>query len=191
MPTVYWCVSAPTPDPYYLVRTRGEPMALADTLRRAIHEIEPGRSVFDLQPLQAHLSDAFAENRLRTILLTLFALTAVSLACIGLYGTLSYFVTTRRREIGLRLAMGALRSQIAKRYFFQGLRVSTLGCAAGLALATVSSRLLSGMLFGVSSLDRATFVGVVLLVLVVAGFAALVPALRASRTDPMRVLREE
>jgi len=69
MPTAYWCVSAPMPDPHYLVRTRGEPMMMADTLRRAILQVEPSRSVFDLMPLQAHLSDAFAEGRLRTILL--------------------------------------------------------------------------------------------------------------------------
>jgi putative ABC transport system permease protein len=191
MPTVYWCISAPTPDPHYLVRTRGEPTAMADTLRRAILQIEPSRSVFDLMPLQAHLSDAFAEGRLRTLLLTMFALTAVSLACLGLFGTLSYFVTVRRREIGLRLALGAVRKQIATRYLLQGLRVAAIGCACGLLLAAGAGRLLSGMLFGVSTFDAATFAGVTLLVLVVAGMAALIPALRASRTDPMNVLRDQ
>ena len=190
MPTVYWCVSAPLPDPHYLVRTRGEPMALADTLRRAILQVEPTRSVFDLMPLGAHISDAFAEGRLRTMLLTMFALTAVSLACIGLYGTLTYLVTLRHREIGLRLALGAMRSQIIRRYLAQGLRVALIGCACGLVMAIASARLLSGMLYGVSSLDAKTFAGVIAVVALVAGGAAFVPAFRASRTDPMNVLRE-
>ncbi len=115
-PTVYWCVSAPDPSPHFLIRTQGEPMAMAQMLRRKIHQIEPARSVFDISPLEQHLSDSFAENRLRTILLTLFALTAISLACVGLYGTLSYFVTVRKREVGLRLALGAVRGP--NRYSF-------------------------------------------------------------------------
>ena len=191
MPAVYWCVSAPLPDPHYLVRTRGEPMAMADTLRRAILQVEPTRSAFDLMPLEEHISDAFAEGRLRTMLLTMFALTAVSLASIGLYGTLTYLVTLRHREIGLRLALGAMRSQITRQYLAQGLRVALIGCACGLVAAIASARLLSGMLYGVSSLDAKTFAGVIALVLLVAGCAAFVPALRASRTDPMNVLREE
>ncbi len=191
MPTVYWCVSAASPNRYYLLRTRGEPMTMADTIRRTILRVEPSRSVFDLMPLQAHLIDAYSENRLRTILLTMFALTAVSLACIGLYGTLSYFVTLRRREIGLRLALGAVRRQIAGRYLLQGLRVTLLGCVCGLVLAAGAGKLLSGMLYGISSFDAMTFAGVIFLMFVVAGFAALVPAWRASRTDPMQVLREE
>lgn len=166
-------------------------MLMADTLRRAILQIEPSRSVFDLMPLQAHLSDAFADSRLRTILLTMFALTAVSLACIGLYGTLSYFVTQRRREIGLRLALGAVRLQIARRYILQGLRVASVGCIVGLILAAATGKLLSGMLYGVSTFDAMTFGGVLFLMFFVAGFAALLPAWRASHTDPMQVLREE
>jgi ABC-type antimicrobial peptide transport system permease subunit len=115
----------------------------------------------------------------------------VSLACIGLYGTLTYLITLRHREIGLRLALGAMRSQITARYLTQGLRVALIGCACGLVMAVASARLLSGMLYGVSSFDAKTFAGVIVLVLFVAGFAAFVPALRASRTDPMNALREE
>jgi putative ABC transport system permease protein len=191
MPTVYWCSNIAFPGTHYLVRTRGEPRALTDTLRRTIHEIEPSRSVFDVQVLQERLTSSFAEDRLRTTLLTLFALTAVSLACLGLYGTLSYFVTVRRREVGLRLALGALRQQIALRFLLQGLRVSIIGCGFGLALSAGSVRLLSGMLYGVSSFDAVTFGGVVALVLMVAAISTFLPAARAARTDPMCVLREE
>jgi predicted permease len=190
-PTVYWCINNPSPDPYYLVRTHTEPMALAETVRKEIHDIEPARSVFDIMPLEKHLDDAFAENRLRTILLTLFAVTAVSLTCIGLFGTLSYSVTLRRREVGLRLALGALQGQIVKHFLLQGLAVTFLGCVAGWGLASVSGRVLSGMLYGVSPSDAVTLSTVVLLMLLVAGSAALVPALRAAHVDPMQVLREE
>jgi predicted permease len=191
MPTAYWCSNVVFPGTYYVLRTRVTPMTLADTVRRTVRSIEPNRSVFDIQPLTQRLSDSFAEDRLRTTLFSLFALTAVSLACLGLYGTLSYFVTTRRREVGLKLALGALRQQIALGFLFQGLRVSIIGCVFGLALAVASVRLLSGMLYGVSSFDPATFGGVVALVLVVAALATIVPAARAARTDPMHVLRDQ
>ena len=190
MPTVYWCMSAATPSPYYLVRGRGDPRLLAGALRRAIFQAEPGRSVYDIIPLADELSDAFAENRLRMVLLTGFAMIAISLACIGLYGTLSYLVSLRRTEVGLRLALGAARRQIVLRFLGQGLRVCAIGCACGLALAAASGRLLRGMLYGVTPLDAPTLMAVVLLLLLVAGLAALLPAWRASRTEPMDVLRE-
>jgi putative ABC transport system permease protein len=190
-PTVYWCLSAPMPDPYYLVRTHHEPMTMARTLREKIHEIEPSRSVFDITPLDQHLDDAFAENRMRTVLLAFFAATAVSLACVGLYGTLTYSLNLRRREVGLRLALGAARGQILKRFLLKGLGVSFLGCVAGSILAAVFARTLSGMLYGVSPSDPITLSAVVLLVLLVAALASLVPAIRAARVEPMQVLREE
>lgn len=190
-PTVYWCISAPTPSPYFLIRTQGEPMAMAETLRRKIHQIAPARSVFDISPLQQHLSDSFAENRVRTILLSLFALTAISLACIGLYGTLSYFVTVRRREVGLRLALGALRGQIVRRFLVKELAISSIGCLSGLCLVLAFGRALSGMLYGVSITDAETLFSVVFLVIAVAALSSLLPAFRAARVEPVEVLRDE
>jgi putative ABC transport system permease protein len=191
VPTVYWCMSAPDPDPYYLVRTRMEPMMLAETLREKVHEIEPGRSVFNIKPLEEHLDATFAENRLRTVLLLFFALTAVSLACIGLYGSLAYSVNVRQREIGLRLALGALRGQIVKQVLIRGVAIAMLGCAVGLALAIAFSRLLAGMLYGVSPSDLPTLMAVSGLVLFVAVISSLIPAFRAARVEPMRVLRDQ
>jgi putative ABC transport system permease protein len=191
-PTVYWCMSASGPDPFYIVRTHSaQPLTMAGTLRRKIQEIEPGRSVFDITPLEERIDDAFAENRMRTVLLTFFAATAIALACIGLYGTLSYSVNVRQREVGLRLALGALRGQIVKQFLLQGLGVTVVGCVAGWGLASASSRMLSGMLYGVSPSDLVTLSSVVLAVLLVAAIASLVPAVRAARLDPMQVLREE
>jgi putative ABC transport system permease protein len=190
-PVAYWCTSAPLPDPFYLVRTRTEPRMLAETIRKRLHEIEPARSVFDIAPLAEHLDDAFAENRLRMVLLGFFATTAVSLACVGLYGTLSYSVTMRQREVGLRLALGALRGQIVKQFLFQGLGATLAGCVAGCGLAMVFARVMSGMLYGVSPTDVATLSAVVFIVLLVATLASLIPAIRAARVEPMKVLRNE
>jgi predicted permease len=191
VPTVYSCFSAPNPFPTYLIRTHGEPMAMADAVRKRIHELEPARSVYAIMPLEEHLSDAFTENRLRTMLLTAFAMSAMLLASIGLYGTLSYLVRLRQREVGVRLALGAMRGHIVSRFVLQGLRVTALGCVAGMAVALGLSRFLRGMLYGVSALDPWTYAGVVALILLVAVMASLVPAVRAAWVEPVKVLREE
>ena len=190
-PTVYWCAPVAEPGTFFLVRTHNAPMTMAETIRRQVHDVEPQRSVYDFASLEQHFSDALDENRLRTILLTIFAATALSLACIGLYGTLSYSVNVRQREVGLRLALGALRGQIVKQFLRQGLTVCVAGCLAGWALAAGSGRVLAGFLYGVSPSDLPTLSAVVLLVLVVAAAASLIPAVRASRVDPMQVLRDE
>ncbi|MGH9584798.1 MAG: FtsX-like permease family protein, partial [Bryobacteraceae bacterium] len=110
---------------------------------------------------------------------------------LGLYGTLSYLVALRNREIGLRMALGALPSQIRNRFLAQGLGISLLGCVAGLAIAAFLSRLLAGMLYGVSRLDPLTYLAVAIGVLAVAALASALPASRAAHLDPMQVLRHE
>ena len=191
-PTVYWCMSTSGPDPFYLVRTRSaQPMTATSMVRSKIKEIQPSRSVFDIKPLADCIDDAFAENRMRTVLLAFFATTAIALACVGLYGTLSYSVNVRQREVGLRLALGALRGNIARQFLLQGLRVATIGCVIGWLLATASGRLLAGMLYGVTPSDVTTLTGVIALVLLVAAAASLLPSIRAARLDPMHVLREQ
>ncbi|HTS27633.1 MAG TPA: ABC transporter permease [Bryobacteraceae bacterium] len=189
-PTVYWCFGAMQPGTFFLVRTKVEPAAMIETIRRKVHEIEPRRSVYDLTPLNAQISDSFAENRLRTILLAFFAVTAMLLACVGLYGTLSYLVSVRQREVGLRLALGAMRKQIVRQFLTHGLRAALLGCIAGLALAEASGRLLSGMLYGVTPSDLPTLAGVVGIIVAVSVLASLLPSIRAARLQPMQVLRE-
>jgi putative ABC transport system permease protein len=190
-PTVYPCFSAPTPSPWFLVRTQGNPMALAQTIRAKLHQVEPARSLFALSPLEDHITDSLTENRLRTTVLTFFAGTAISLACLGLYGTLSYLGRMRRREMGLRLAIGATRPQIVATLVAQGLRIVAIGCLAGLAMGLAASHLLQGMLYSVTPTDPVTYAAIILLVVVVAVVASAGPALRAATTDPARVLREE
>jgi putative ABC transport system permease protein len=190
-PAVYGCLSAANPFPNYLVRTHGDPMAMAETMRRRIHQLEPNRSVYGISPLQEHIDDVSSENRLRTLLLTLFAGSAVSLACIGLYGTLNYLGRMRRREVGVRLALGALRGQILSHFLLQGLRVTLIGCIAGLLLSAGTGRLLAGMLYEVSPVDPETYGAVLVLISLVATLASFVPAWRAARVEPVQILRQE
>jgi predicted permease len=190
-PVVYSCFSAPNPAPWFLVRTEGDPAALVHTVRVRMKELEPLRAVYELTPLEERISGTLAETRLRTTLLALFAIIALTLAIVGLYGTLSYTVALRRREIGLRLALGAVRAGIVRQFLGQGLRVVGLSCVCGLALSAIVGRMLARMLYGVSPSDPATLAAVVAIVLAVGGFAALIPAARAARTEPVIALRQD
>jgi putative ABC transport system permease protein len=190
-PAVYGCLSAGNPFPNYLVRTHGDPMAMAETIRRRIHQLEPNRSVYGISPLQEHVDDVSSESRLRTLLVTLFAASAVSLVCIGLYGTLNYLGRVRQREVGVRLALGALRGQILSLFLLQGLRVTLVGCIAGLLLSAATGRLLAGMLYEVSPVDPETYCAVPVLISLVATLASFVPAWRAARVEPVQILRQE
>lgn len=191
VPTAYWCAGTMQPGTYFLVRTHGDPMTIASAVRHKVHELEPLRSVYDMSPLTEHISDAYAENRLRTVLLVFFALTAIALASIGLYGTLSYLVNVRQREVALRMALGALRGQVVRQFVTQGLLVAIPGTIVGLALAAASRRLISGMLYGVTVTDASALAAVVAIVLAVSLAASLIPAIRAARLQPMTTLREQ
>jgi putative ABC transport system permease protein len=179
------------PMPWYLARTTGDPAAMAAAVRLKIRDLEPLRAVYDLAPMRERIGAAYAQNRMRTVLLTLFAATALSLTCVGVYGTLSYIVRLRRREVGLRLALGAARSGILRHFIGQGLRVAAVACAAGLVLSLGFTRVLAGMLYGVTPFDPLTLGSVVGLVLAVAALATLIPAARAALLQPMRILRDE
>jgi len=189
-PTVYVCLSAPNPTPYFVLRTSAEPLALVSAVRARMKQLEPLRSVHDVATLDERIDSAYTLRRLLTLLLVLFSLSALSLACVGLYGTLSYAVGQRRREVGLRMALGASRADIARQFLGQGLRVAGGACAAGIALAVALRRVVAGLLYGVSPADPATLAGVVVIVAAVAALASLLPATRAARLEPMRVLRE-
>jgi predicted permease len=191
VPTVYTCFTSPDAAPWFLVRTAGEPLTAVAAIRRRINELEPQRAVYEIAPLEQRIGSAYAQNRLRTWLLAAFAATALGLVCAGVYGTLSYAVSLRRREVALRLALGAPRGGVVRTLMATSVRVVGFGAAAGLVLALVFTRSLSAMLYGVSPSDPATLSGVVGLVLAVAAVAALVPAARAAFVQPMRVLRDE
>jgi putative ABC transport system permease protein len=192
VPSYYPCrVAYATPALAFLVRARGDPTGIVEAVRAKVKELEPLRAVYDVAPLPERIGNEHAQDRLRTAALALFAGTALALACLGVYGTLGYVVSLRRREVGLRVALGAQQANIVAQFLGKALRIVAIACVAGLVLSFAFSRALSGMLFGVSPFDAATLAGVVALVTVVAVVAALVPAIRAARVDPMTVLRDE
>jgi len=190
-PTVYTCFSAPNPAPWHVIRTSIEPMAMAETIRRKIRELEPQRSVYDVMPLEGRIGGAYAQNRMRTWLLTAFAMTALGLVCAGVYGTLSYAANLRRREVALRLALGALRRSVVRQLMTTSIRIVGTSALIGVVLALIFTHSLSTMLYGVTPTDPVTLSGVLVVVVAVAFTAALVPALRATFIQPMRALRED
>jgi len=191
-PTIYACYTAIAYPPLaILLRTHGDPMAVVGSVRQRLKEIAPQRSVYDARPLTERIGAEYAGERLRTALLVIFAGAALSLVCLGIYGTLSYIVSLRRREVGLRIALGAVSGAIVAQFVTQALRVVGVACAVGLVLSVAFGRALSDLLYGVSPFDPFTLAGVIVLVLGVAVLAAFLPSLRASRIDPMEALREE
>jgi predicted permease len=191
MPVVYTCQVAPTPMPQFFARTTGDPTAVAGAVRARLNELEPLRSVYEIVSLEQRIADFYAANRLRTWLITVFAAASLALTCLGVYGTLSYVVSLRRREVGLRVALGALSATIVREFLRKVLRVVGVACGAGLVLSYAFARSLSGLLYGVAPFDPVTLSSVVVLVVAVACAAAFLPAVSAARVDPVKVLRED
>jgi putative ABC transport system permease protein len=147
--------------------------------------------VYGAASLTETLSGSLSQPRLNTVLLGLFAATALMLAAIGLYGMLAQFVSQRRREIGLRMALGARPAQVLAQVLRYGAWVTAAGIAVGLAVAFVLARLMAALVFDVSWRDPMTFVVVPLVLATIAAGATIIPARRAVRVDPMRALRED
>ncbi len=173
-----------------VARTAGDPAATAPALRSAIRELAPTAAVETLT-LPERLMRSVDEPRFATTVLVTFAGLALALASIGLYGVLSYGVSQRRREIGLRAALGASRATIVGQVIGEGLTVTAIGLALGLAAASALTRLMQSALFGVGALDPVSFTFAPMLLIPVAILACLVPAMRAARTDPAEALRHE
>jgi putative ABC transport system permease protein len=190
-PIIYWCGFSPYwPDTYFLVRTDPARAVSIATIRAALREIEPQRAVYAVRPLSESIANSLSQQRINTVLLVLFAVMALFLAAMGLYGVLSQFVSARRREIGVRMALGARPAQIIAAIVKKTAAVTALGIVAGLAGAFVLARFMATLVFAVSAHDPVTFASVPLLLALVAALAALVPARRATRVDPMMSLRE-
>jgi putative ABC transport system permease protein len=174
-----------------LVRTAGNPAALTSAVRGAIHAEDPGLAVFGLEPLAETASRTIAEKRFTMLVLGLLASVALLLAGAGIHGVLSYTVSQRTREIGIRVALGAQPGRVVALVVGEGLRLAALGTLLGVVGAWALTRLISGLLYGVTATDPITFAAVPLLLAVVAVIASLVPARRATRVDPVMALRAE
>ncbi len=175
----------------YVVHTTGNPLALAPAMRRIVHDIDPDQTISQILPLDELTSDALARPRFFTLLLGGFAAIALVLAALGIYGVLAYIVRSRRREMGLRLALGASTGRVLGHVLRQGLAPAAAGLLVGAAAAAVLSRFLATILFGVEPLDVTTYVAVAAALAAVATAACLVPAWSAARVNPMESLRSE
>jgi ABC-type antimicrobial peptide transport system permease subunit len=191
-PTIYWSATqSGRLSMSMVVRTAGDPSALTSAFRSAIGEVDPNVPVQSIQPMTAIVSASLAQNRFRTILLGAFAVVAVLLAALGLYGVLAQMVARRTQEIGVRMALGADRSSILGWVVRRGMVLAAVGLAIGALGAALVTQAIRGMLFGVQPIDVVTY-GVTVTVLgLVALAAALIPAWRASRVDPVECLRSE
>jgi predicted permease len=174
-----------------VVRTNIEPMSLAPAVRKTVWEIDKDQPVSDITSMEAVVSDSVARQRFSMLLLGVFAVLALVLAAVGIYGVMSYSVVQRTREIGIRMALGAQRRDVLKMTVGQGLKLVGIGVAIGLAAAVILTRVMSTLLFGVSATDPTTFVSISVVLIAVAVLASYIPALRATRIDPMLALRYE
>jgi predicted permease len=171
------------------VRTAGDPLAVAGAARRAVAEVASDAPVYEVRTLASRFGDALAFARLSAVLLACFAAAALGLATIGVYGVISFAAAERTREMGVRVALGATRGDVARLVLRQGLGIALAGGALGLAGAYAATRVLRSLLYDVTPSDPVTFAGVVALLLGVVLLASWTPARRASRVPPAEVLR--
>ncbi|HUE55782.1 MAG TPA: ABC transporter permease [Candidatus Udaeobacter sp.] len=174
-----------------VLRTAADPLLQASALRSALAEIDPNQPLVKVRTMEENMAATVAQPRFRTWLIGIFAAVALVLAGVGVYGVMSYTVTQRTNEIGIRVALGAQPEDVFRIVVGEGLRLALLGVGAGIAAALALTRLLQSFLFGISAYDPLTFGGVALLLTLVALAACFFPAHRATLVDPMIALRYE
>jgi predicted permease len=174
---------------FVVARTAGDPLAIAGTLRNEIRQMDPNLPVANIRPMSDVVSTALATPRLTGFLLGSFAAIALVLAAVGIYGVLSYLVSQRTHEIGIRLAIGADRMQVLTMILRQGVTLALLGIVVGLVGAFALTRVMQSLLYQVTANDPVTFMVVPVALVIVAAMASYLPALRATRVSPVRALR--
>jgi putative ABC transport system permease protein len=174
-----------------VLRTAGDPALQTAALRSALAEIDPNQPLVKVRTMEENMATTVAQPRFRTWLIGILAMLALVLAAVGVYGVMSYTVTQRTSEIGVRVALGAQPKDVFRIIVGEGLRLALFGVGVGLVAALVLTRLLQSFLFGISAYDPVTFIAVSLLLTLVAAAASYFPARRATRVDPMIALRYE
>jgi predicted permease len=174
-----------------VLRTHGDPTSIMGQVRETVREIDPRDVIYNVQTMDDVVATSYAARRLTMILLTGFAALAIMLACVGIYGVVSYLVGQRTQEIGIRMALGAQRRDILVLVLGEGTRMAFIGAVLGMAASLVLTRLMAKQLFGVSAHDPLTYASVAFVLMLVAIAACFVPARRAVRMDPMKSLRWE
>jgi len=173
------------------VRVAGDPMRFVPTLDRAVHEMAPDLPLFDVSSMKSRIQVASTLSRIAGTLVGAFGTIALVLAAIGIYAVIAYTTRQRTREIGIRMAVGAQQGDIRKLVLGQGLRLTIIGLAFGVAVSLLLTRFLKVLLFGIASTDILTYLTVALLLYLVAMAACYIPARRATRVDPVIALRHE
>jgi predicted permease len=176
---------------YHVARTSADPASVSRDLVRKVHDIDPSITAFDIQAMSDRMSSSMARQRFSTLMLGAFALFALVLAVVGLYGVMSHLVAQGSHDIGVRMALGAERRSILLMILRQGAELTVTGSALGLIGAVALTRVMASLLFGVSTTDLVTFAAVSLVMIATSMVASYVPALRATRVDPVVALRDE
>jgi len=174
-----------------LARTDVEPSSLTSAVRGEIAALNKTQPVFNVRTMEQIVSQSVAPRRFSMLLLSVFAVVALILASIGIYGMMSYAVAQRTREIGLRMTLGAQRSNVLRMVIGQGMKLVIVGVGLGVVAAIALTRTMKSLLFGVSATDPETFIGIALLLTIVALLACWIPARRATKVDPVVALRCE
>ncbi|MGH9447609.1 MAG: FtsX-like permease family protein, partial [Terriglobia bacterium] len=197
----FYMPAAQIPDQFYksagvfnatiVVRTSSAPLSILASVKRAVHSIDPAVAVDGVQTMDDLVRTSLAAQRFTMLLMVIFAALALALAAIGIYGVISYSVSQRTHEIGIRMALGAQGRDVLLWVIRQGMTLAVLGVAGGVIAAAFATRLLARLLYGVKPTDPLTFVIVSLILAVVALFACYIPARRATKVDPMTALRFE
>jgi putative ABC transport system permease protein len=173
------------------VRTAGDPGLLIGNVREQIRALDRDLAPYNVKTMRDVLYESLVRERFTTLLLIIFAGLALVLASVGIYGVMSYAVTQRTHEMGIRLALGAQKSDILKQVIGRSMRLTGIGVVLGLGAAFALTRLMAGLLYGVSTTDPLTFVLIALLLTVVSLLASYIPARRATKVDAMIALRYE
>jgi predicted permease len=174
-----------------VLRTQGNPIPVMGQVRKTVEEIDPRDVVYNVQTMNDVVATSYSARRLTMVLLTVFAALAIVLACVGIYGVVSYLVGERTEEIGIRLALGAQRRNILVLVLGEGAKMASIGAVLGIAASLLLTRLMANQLFGVSAHDPITYASVAFILMLVAIAACFVPAQRAMRMDPMKSLQSE
>jgi putative ABC transport system permease protein len=187
----FWDDGGPVRGLTLAIRTQVEPATMAGAVRRLVRALDPALPVADFRTMEQVVAASVARPRLMMLLLATFAVVALVLGAVGVYGVMAYLVGRRTRELGIRLALGAKPRQVAALVLRRSLSITAAGIASGIVIAVALTRVLSGLLYGITPLDAATFIAVPLILGTVAMFAAWMPTRRATRVDPTVVLRHE